>query len=130
MFCSFRKMSKSLGNVISPKAITQGELDTTTPNVPHPSGYIYHSLLFKNLIRTVLQYISRKRKKKNKQKAEAKRVVYGTDVLRLWVAAHASQTSAILAGDAIFAQTKKDLDRIRLIFRLETREIKTVIIVQ
>ena len=55
--------------------------------------------------------------KKLKKASAEKKLVYGVDVLRLWVAAHASQTSSILAGEAIFAQTKKDLDRIRLIFR-------------
>ena len=39
--------------------------------------------------------------------------VYGVDTLRLWVAAHASQSSSILIGDWILGQTKQDLDRLR-----------------
>ncbi len=48
------------------------------------------------------------------------------DCLRLWVAAHASQSSSILAGEGIFAQTKQDLDRIRLIFRWVRKAWKNI----
>ena len=43
--------------------------------------------------------------------------VYGVDTLRLWVAAHASQSSSILIGDGILGQTKQDLDRLRNAFK-------------
>ncbi len=67
--------------------------------------------------------LSRQKKKKKGKKSgdvpprSQPAAVYGVDCLRLWVAAHASQSSSILAGEGIFEQTKHDLDRIRLIFR-------------
>jgi isoleucyl-tRNA synthetase len=37
----------------------------------------------------------------------------GVDVLRWWVAAHASSAASVMVGDAILAASKVDVDRIR-----------------
>ena len=42
---------------------------------------------------------------------------YGVDVLRLWVAGHATSSASILVGDAIMSHTKQDLDRLRNTFK-------------
>lgn len=49
--------------------------------------------------------------------AESGKVVYGVDVLRWWVAAHASHSSSIQVGDSLLAQTKLEVDRIRNTFK-------------
>ena len=63
-----RKMSKSLGNVISPRQLTEGIVDEEDQG---------------------------KKKGKKKKKENKAKVIYGVDVMRMWVAAHASQVKYV-----------------------------------
>jgi len=111
-------MSKSLGNVVDPEAITEGR----------GRGFDQQA------------EVKVKRKKKAKgqkdgnnndiiQQGQSKtnaagQKVMGVDVLRLWTCAHASQSSAVPVSANIFLSTKQELDRIRLIFRFLLGNLK------
>ncbi len=89
-----RKMSKSLGNVVSPKSITEGP---AFPGKDSPEP-------------------PKKKNKKIKQQ-DKKSLVYGVDTLRLWVSAHASNRASVVVSPSTFDGAKQDLDRVRAVFR-------------
>lgn len=72
-----RKMSKSIGNVVSPSEITEGKTHKTKSNQP----------------------------------------VYGVDVLRWWVASHASQGHPIHVAKNNLDLSKKEVDTLRNRFK-------------
>merc|ERR1711920_836889 len=55
--------------------------------------------------------------KKSKKAVRYDTKVYGVDVLRWWIAANASQNSAIFVGENILSQTKLEIDRLRNVFK-------------
>jgi len=89
------KMSKSVGNVVSPNQITHG----WTPS--NNKG----------------KDIDTQQNKKPKKAKNYESKVYGVDVLRWWIAANASQNSAIFVGENILSQTKLEIDRLRNVFK-------------
>jgi isoleucyl-tRNA synthetase len=102
-----KKMSKSLGNVVDPEAITEGK------GRGFKRKYNTHTYTYTFYLTYTHLNAAFYRKKGNKESSK----VYGVDGLRLWVCAHASQAASIPASESIFETTKQDLDRIRLIFR-------------